>query len=199
MASTSGLRTCLRLYWFRRPKRWRLIKERVSMKIRFVRLEPRSLPNTPLNLSCASNSFNPSNSSPFRPFAQGDNRNKNSRRIVGGTPWTKLLQVSGEDQNGRVTSYFQDIIKHVTKLFINSRNHSTWTIITKIWIVETCDRVFSSLINDFLPRLRLLSSYQDSIVLELPPDGLFSLCLSRKSLRYSSPLALDCNWRNRCP
>lgn len=44
----------------------------------------RSLPNTPLNLSCASNSFNPSNRSPFRPFAQGDNRNKNPRRIVGG-------------------------------------------------------------------------------------------------------------------
>lgn len=40
--------------------------------------------SVPLNLSCASSSFNPSNTSPFRPFAQGDNRNKNSRRIVGG-------------------------------------------------------------------------------------------------------------------
>lgn len=37
----------------------------------------------PLNLSCASRtkSFIPSNRSPFRHFAQGDNRNKNPRRI----------------------------------------------------------------------------------------------------------------------
>lgn len=34
-----------------------------------------------LKLSCASNSFNPSNRSPFRSFAQGDNRNKNPRRM----------------------------------------------------------------------------------------------------------------------